>query len=311
MSKPYLINDKFISKAKELGFQDIGFAKASFLDKEAKDLEKWLSQGFNGNMDYMNNYFDKRLDPRLLVDGAKTVISMSFNYFPSQLQNQQSYKIAKYAYGKDYHFVLKDKLNILIDFLKNEIGDINARAFTDSAPIMERTWAEKAGIAWLGKNTLALTKSKGSFFFLAEIICDIEFVYSFPVKNYCGSCTKCIDACPTQALYEPNKLDASKCISYLTIELKDALLPSEFKGKMNNWMYGCDICQDVCPINARSKPNQEPLFNANNEILNYTKKDWEEINTLRFNHIFKNSAVKRTKFQGLIRNIQFINKSIL
>lgn len=306
MSNPFLLSEKFIVKAKELGFQDIGFAKADFLEKEAKDLEIWLSKGLNGKMDYMSNYFDKRLDPRLLVDGAKTVISLSFNYFPANFQNATSPKIAKYAYGNDYHQVLKQKLNLLIDFLKIEVGDLQARAFTDSAPVMERAWAERAGIAWIGKNTLALTKSKGSFYFLAEIICDIEFVYSSPVKNYCGSCTKCIDACPTQALFEPYKMDASKCISYLTIELKDAHIPAEFDNKLNNWMYGCDICQDVCPINARSKPHHENQFNPNQEILNYSKKDWQELAEIQFQQIFKNSAIKRTKFSGLKRNIQFL-----
>ena len=310
MSKSFIHTEKIIRKAKELGFDDLGFSKATYLEKEAKDLEKWLAQGFHGSMKYMENYFDKRLDPRLLVEGAKTVISLSHNYFSDKTQvDNEAPKIAKYAYGKDYHLVLKEKLNVLIDFMKDEIGDIQARAFTDSAPIMERAWAERSGIAWIGKNTLALTKSKGSFYFLAEIICDVEFVYDNPVKNYCGTCTKCIDSCPTQALYDAKKIDASKCISYLTIELKDELLPNEFKNKMNNWMYGCDICQDVCPINARTKPNTEIEFQPKNEILNFTKKDWEELNKETFDVIFKNSAVKRTKFSGLQRNISFIKNN--
>lgn len=310
MSHPFLITEKFIQEAKSLGFDDIGFSKAAFLEKEAQDLEIWLKQGLHGQMKYMENHFDKRLDPRLLVPGAKSVISLSFNYFTDEQQvDRTAPKIAKYAFGKDYHLVLQEKLKLLIAFLEREVGQISARSFTDSAPIMERAWAQKSGIAWLGKNTLSLTKAKGSFYFLAEIICDVEFVYGTAAKNYCGSCTKCIDACPTQALMRPYEIDASKCISYLTIEYKEALLPAQFEGQLQNWMYGCDICQDVCPINARASANKEPAFIPKKEILHYSKKDWDELQELSFKSIFENSAVQRTKFSGLKRNIQFLQKT--
>ena len=309
MNHPFIISEKFIQKAKSIGFQDIGFSKATFLEKEAIQLEKWLQQGYHGEMNYMENHFDKRLDPRLLVEGAKSVISLSYNYFPEKdMSTEMPYKIAKYAYGEDYHKVVKDKLQLLIDFLKQEVGDIHVRAFTDSAPIMERTWAERSGIAWIGKNTLALTKSKGSFYFLAEIICDIEFVYTNPVKNYCGTCTKCIDACPTQALYEPYKMDARKCISYATIELKNEIIPTEFKDNMQDWMYGCDICQDVCPINARASAHQEKRFELDPKVSALSIKEWDELDKELFDQLFKKSAIKRTKFSGLKRNIEFLNK---
>lgn len=308
MNHPFVISEKIIQKAKSLGFADIGFSKATFLEKEAIQLEKWLQQGLHGEMKYMENHFDKRLDPRLLVEGAKSVISLSYSYFPeNDVATTMPYKIAKYAYGEDYHIVIKDKLQVLVDYLKQEVGAIHIRSFTDSAPVLERTWAERAGIAWIGKNTLALTKTKGSFYFLAEIICDVEFVYSDPVKNYCGTCTKCIDACPTQALYEPYKMDARKCISYLTIELKDEIIPAEFKGKIQDWMYGCDICQDVCPINARSKAHQEDRFTINPTIAALSKSDWEDLNKEMFDQLFAKSAIKRTKFSGLKRNIEFLN----
>ncbi|MEI6311107.1 MAG: tRNA epoxyqueuosine(34) reductase QueG [Bacteroidota bacterium] len=308
MNHPFVISEKFIQKAKTIGFDDIGFSKATFLEKEAIQLEKWLQQGFHGEMKYMENHFDKRLDPRLLVEGAKSVISLSYSYFPEEdVASTMPYKIAKYAYGEDYHIVIKDKLQVLVDYLKQEVGAIHIRAFTDSAPIMERAWAERAGISWIGKNTLALTKTKGSFYFLAEIICDVEFVYSNPVKNYCGTCTKCIDACPTQALYEPYKMDARKCISYLTIELKDEIIPTEFKSKMQNWMYGCDICQDVCPINARAKTHQDDRFTLNPEITSLSQTDWNDLNKEMFDQLFAKSAIKRSKFSGLKRNIEFLH----
>lgn len=295
-------------KAKDLGFDDLGISRAGFLDEEAKKLEAWLQQKHHGEMAYMANHFDLRTDPRKLVPGAKSVISFSYNYFPKQQQEDPSApKIAKYAYGRDYHKVIKKKLKQLIAYLQEEIGEINGRAFVDSAPVMERVWAQKSGLGWIGKNTLLLTKGKGSFFFLAEIILDVELEYDGPVKDYCGSCTKCIDACPTNALFAPYQMDASKCISYLTIELKDKI-PSEFKGKMENWMYGCDICQDVCPINARAKAHQEKDFEAKEGLLTMDKKEWEEITEEVFEKLFEGSAVKRTKYAGLQRNILFLKE---
>lgn len=291
-----------------MGFEEIGFSQATFLEDEARKLEAWLKQNHHGEMAYMANHFDLRTDPRLLVPGAKTVISLSYNYFPEENQaSNETPKIAKYAYGKDYHKVIKKKLKSLLSFIQEEIGAIDGRAFVDSAPVMERVWAQKSGLGWLGKNTLLLTKNKGSFFFLAELIIDLELIYDGPVKDYCGNCTKCIDACPTNALFAPYQMDASKCISYLTIELKEKI-PNEFKGKMENWMYGCDICQDVCPINARSKPHQEPAFLPKEELLKKDRKEWEEITEEVFEKLFEGSAVKRTKYSGLKRNINFLKQ---
>lgn len=294
-------------KALEHGFEEVGISKAEFLNDDAKKLELWLNQNKHGEMAYMANHFDLRTDPRKLVPGAKSVISLSYNYFPEQEQNPEAPKIAKYAYGKDYHKIIRKKLKHLVQELQAEIGVFDARVFTDSAPIMERVWAKKSGLGWIGKNSLLLTKGKGSFFFLAEIICDLELDADGPVKDYCGSCTKCIDACPTGAIYEPYKVDGSKCISYLTIELKDEI-PNEFQGKMQNWMYGCDICQDVCPINARAKPHEEERFLAKKELLEKDRKDWEEITSEVFDNLFEGSPVRRTKFEGLKRNIEFLKK---
>jgi len=294
-------------KAIDLGFDEVGISKAAFLSDDAKKLELWLNQNKHGAMGYMANHFDLRTDPRKLVPGAKSVISLTYNYFPEQEQNPNAPKIAKYAYGKDYHKVIRKKLKYLVKELQAEIGDFNARVFTDSAPIMERVWAQKSGLGWIGKNSLLLTKAKGSFFFLAEIICDLELEADGPVKDYCSNCTKCIDACPTDAIYEPYKVDGSKCISYLTIELKDKI-PTEFKGKMQDWMYGCDICQDVCPINARAKAHDEPKFLAQKELLEKDRKDWEEITPEIFDELFEGSAVRRIKFEGLKRNIEFLKK---
>ncbi len=293
-------------EAKRLGFLDCGIAEATFLEDEAPRLESWLKNGYHGKMHYMENHFDKRLDPRLLVDGAKSVISLTYNYFPDKQQNPNSYKLAKYAYGEDYHFVIKRKLKELLKAIQTTIGEVSGRCFVDSAPVLERAWAERAGIGWNGKHSLHIQKKTGSYFFLAELIIDLELAYDTPsTTNHCGTCTKCIDACPTQAILPNNTVDSSKCISYLTIELKDNI-PNEFKNQMEDWMFGCDICQDVCPWNRFSKPNQEPLFQPKNETLNYTKRDWEEITEATFGKIFKKSAVKRTKFTGLQRNIQFI-----
>lgn len=293
-------------KAFDLGFTNVGIAKADFLEEEAPKLEAWLKNDFHGQMKYMENHFDKRLDPRLLVDDAKSIISLTYNYYPEKHQNSNSYKLAKYAYGQDYHHVIKDKLKSLLLELQDEIGEINGRAFTDSAPILERAWAEKSGLGWNGKHSLLIQKGKGSFYFLAELIIDLELEYDAPfTKDYCGSCTQCIDACPTQAILPNNTIDGSKCISYFTIELKESI-PTTVKGKFQDWMFGCDICQDVCPWNRFSQPHQEPLFTPHPDLLSMTKRDWEEITQETFSKVFKKSAVKRTKFSGLNRNIQFL-----
>ncbi|MTI20348.1 tRNA epoxyqueuosine(34) reductase QueG, partial [Fulvivirga sp. RKSG066] len=290
-------------KAKELGFMHCGIAKAEFLEEDAPALEQWLSQGMHGQMGYMENHFDKRLDPTKLVSGAKSVVSLVYNYFPqNDLAKNGSYKIAKYAYGKDYHFVVKDKLKQLMAYLQEEIGQIEGRAFVDSAPVMERSWAQKSGTGWIGKNSLLLNKGTGSFFFLAELILDLDLDYDGPVKDYCGTCTACIDACPTDAIPEPYKVDASRCISYFTIELKDQI-PEDFKGQFKDWIFGCDICQDVCPWNRFSKPHQEPAFEPHPELQHMKKSDWEEITRDVFNELFRKSAVKRAKYEGLQRNI--------
>ena len=308
MSKLQTYSKLIKQEAKRLGFDSCGIAKADFLEEEATNLEQWLSNGFHGKMQYMENYFDKRLDPRLLVDGAKSVVSLSFNYYPTKTQKEDSYKVAKYAYGEDYHHVLKSKLKELTFFINDTVGDVNGRAFVDSAPVLERVWAEKSGLGWRGKNSLLLQKNKGSYFFLAELILDLKLDYDNPfVTDHCGNCTQCIDACPTEAILPNNTVDGSKCISYFTIELKDEL-PSSMKGKFEDWIFGCDICQDVCPWNRFSKSNKEPKFSPHPDLLKMTKTDWEEITEDVFKMTFKKSAVKRTKFSGLIRNITFIKQ---
>ena len=297
------------NEAKRLGFESCGIAKAQFLEKEASNLELWLKNGYHGKMQYMENYFDKRLDPRLLVNGAKSVISLSYNYFPETTQQENTYKVASYAYGEDYHHVIKSKLKELSFFIKEHIGEINGRAFVDSAPVMERLWAEKSGLGWRGKNSLLIQKKKGSYFFLAELIVDLELEYDTPFStNHCGTCTKCIDACPTNAILANNFIDGSKCISYFTIVLKDEI-PQTVKGKFEDWMFGCDICQDVCPWNQFATPHSEEKFNPHPDLLQMTKKDWEKITEDVFKKIFKKSAVKRTKFKGLQRNITFLKSS--
>ena len=294
-------------KANNLGFLSCGISKAVFLEEEATKLENWLNDGKHGKMKYMENHFDMRLDPRKLVPDAKSVISLSYNYYNDNLQkDKDAPKISKYAYGNDYHKVIKEKLKILFKELQNKFGDINGRVFIDSAPIMEKAWAAKSGLGWIGKNTNLISQKVGSFYFLAEIIVDLEFEYDTPVTDHCGSCTACIDSCPTGALVKPYEIDASKCISYLTIELKDEI-PSEFNGKMDNWAFGCDVCQDVCPWNRFSRKHNEPLFNPNQEMMKMGKKEWEELTEETFEVIFKNSAVKRTKYKGLKRNIYFIS----
>ncbi|RDY58742.1 tRNA epoxyqueuosine(34) reductase QueG [Flagellimonas nanhaiensis] len=294
------------TEAKRLGFLSCGISKAEFLEEEAPRLEKWLGKGMHGEMGYMENHFDKRLDPTKLVDGAKSVISLLLNYFPSEKQVSDSYKISKYAYGTDYHFVIKDKLKSLLQFVQEEIGEVHGRAFVDSAPVLDKAWAARSGLGWIGKHSNLLTQQVGSFYFIAELIVDLDLEYDSPVTDHCGTCTACIDACPTEAIVEPYVVDGSKCISYFTIELKNEI-PSEFQGKFEDWMFGCDVCQDVCPWNRFSKPHQEPLFNPHPDLLSMTKKDWEEITQEVFQKIFKKSAVKRTKFSGLQRNINFIS----
>ncbi len=282
-----------------------GISKAVFLEEEAPRLEAYLKQSFNGQMQYMENHFDKRLDPTLLVDGAKSVISLLLNYYPEEQQIADTYKISKYAYGQDYHFVIKDKLNELLHSIQSEIGEVSGRAFVDSAPVLDKAWAAKSGLGWVGKHTLLITPKVGSFNFIAELIIDLELEYDYAITDHCGTCTACIDACPTEAIVAPYVVDGSKCISYFTIELKEAI-PIEMKGKMDDWVFGCDICQDVCPWNRFSKTHNEPLFSPNPELLSFSKKDWQEITAETFSKVFKNSAVKRTKLQGLERNIKFI-----
>ena len=293
------------TEAKRLGFLSCGISKSDFLEEEAPRLEKWLNKNMNGEMSYMANHFDKRLDPRLLVEGSKSVISLLLNYYPEETQTADSYKISKYAYGQDYHHIIKSKLRQLQEFITEEIGEINGRAFVDSAPVLDKAWAAKSGLGWIGKNSNLLTQQVGSFYFIAELIVDIELEYDHAVTDHCGTCTACLDACPTQAIVEPYVVDGSKCISYFTIELKNEL-PSEMKGSFDDWMFGCDVCQDVCPWNRFSKPHNEPLFNPNPDLLSMTKKDWEEITVDVFQKVFKKSAVKRTKYDGLTRNIDFL-----
>jgi epoxyqueuosine reductase len=293
------------TEAKRLGFLSCGISKAGFLEEEAPRLENWLNNNMNGQMRYMENHFDKRLNPTLLVDEAKSVISLLLNYYPSEFQNEESYKISKYAYGQDYHFVIKEKLKELLHFIQTEIGEVSGRAFVDSAPVLDKAWAAKSGLGWMGKNTNLITQKVGSFYFIAELIVDVELEYDAPTTDHCGSCTACIDTCPTEAIVAPYVVDGSKCISYFTIELKENI-PTEMKGKLDDWMFGCDVCQDVCPWNRFSKPHSEPLFQANPELLSFTKKDWEEITEDVFKEVFKNSAVKRTKREGLRRNVEFL-----
>ena len=306
-----MINSKYHNtslikaEAKRLGFLSCGISKAQFLEAEAPRLEKWLKNNMHGEMQYMENHFDKRLDPTKLVEDSKSVISLLLNYYPSQEQTANSYKLSKYAFGTDYHFVIKDKLKSLLNFIQDEIGDVSGRAFVDSAPVLDKAWAAKSGLGWIGKHSNLLTQQVGSFYFIAELMIDLDLEYDLPTTDHCGTCTACIDACPTQAITEPYVVDGSKCISYFTIELKENI-PTEFKGQFDDWMFGCDVCQDVCPWNRFSKSHNEPLFNPNPELLSMTKKDWEEITEEVFKKIFKDSAVKRTKFSGLKRNIQFL-----
>ena len=282
-----------------------GISKAGFLEQEAPRLEAWLNQNRHGQMQYMENHFDKRLDPTKLVEGSKSVISLLLNYYPQKLQRDDSYKISKYAYGTDYHFVIKDKLKELLHCIQEQVGDVHGRAFVDSAPVLDKAWAAKSGLGWIGKHSNLLSKQAGSFYFIAELIVDLDLDYDTPVTDHCGSCTACIDACPTQAIVEPYKVDGSKCISYFTIELKNEI-PSSVSGQFDDWMFGCDVCQDVCPWNRFSKAHKEPLFDPHPDVLSNSKKDWEEITKEVFSEIFKKSPLKRTKFEGLRRNIEFL-----
>jgi len=304
---PKFQNTQLIKEeAHRLGFSFVGFSKADFLEEEAPRLEKWLKEKQHGEMSYMENHFDKRLDPRLLVEGSKSVISLLYNYYSDQIQSDSTApKISTYAYGEDYHFVIKHKLKSLLYFIQEKIGEVDARVFTDSAPVLDRAWAKKAGLGWIGKNANLINKNQGSYFFIAEVILDLDLIYDSPVQDYCGTCTKCIDACPTEAIIQPYVVDGSKCISYFTIELKEAI-PQEVKGKMDNWMFGCDICQKVCPWNSFSLQHNEPAFNPHPDLLSMTKGDWEDLQEATFKELFRKSAVKRTKFSGLKRNIAFL-----
>ena len=296
------------STAQNLGFNYCGIAKAQCLEDDARRLEGWLNKGFQGSMDYMSKYFDLRTDPAKLVPGAKTVITLLINYYPSQLQNPGSPKVSKYAYGKDYHTVIKNKLNVFLHLIRENIGEVHGRGFIDSAPVLERSWAQKSGLGWIGKNGNLINKNNGSFFFIATLITDLALETDDPFfKDYCGTCTKCIESCPTQAILPDKVIDGSKCISYFTIELKDLLIPEQMKGKFENNLFGCDICQDVCPWNRFSKPTTEASFRPIHEILHFSKKDWEELSEESFKIIFSNSPLKRAKYKGIRRNLKFIS----
>lgn len=297
-------------EALRLGFMSVGFAKADFLEEDAIRLESFLKNNYHGKMSYLENHFDLRVDPRKLVPNAKSVITLLLNYYPNESQDINSPKIAKYAWGMDYHDVIKEKLKALFAYINQHIGQIDGRGFVDSAPVLERTWANKSGLGWIGKNGNLINKQAGSFFFIATLICDLELEPDPTFKtDHCGTCTRCIDACPTDAIIDNKKIDASKCISYLTIELKDQLIPDAFEGKMDNWLFGCDVCQDVCPWNRFSKPHTEQAFAAHKEILNLSSQEWEALEESTFDTLFKHSPLKRSKWKGLQRNIQFINKT--
>lgn len=293
--------------AYQLGFEYCGIAKAHQLDDDARRLEQWLNKGMHGQMQYMENNFDLRIDPSKLVPGAKSVITLLMNYYPGQAQQNSAFKISKYAYGKDYHEVIKSKLKILMQHIKENIGDVHGRGFVDSAPVLERAWAQKTGLGWIGKNGNVINKQSGSFFFIATLIVDLKLSYDDPyAKDYCGTCTKCIDACPTGAILPDRVVDGSKCISYFTIELKDALIPDKMKNQFDNWMFGCDTCQDVCPWNRFSTTTKEKEFQILPQILNYSANNWEELTEETFKIVFKDSPIKRSKFEGIKRNINFL-----
>ena len=293
--------------ANQLGFDHCGIAQSVVLDEDARRLESWLNKGMHGSMQYMENNFDLRIDPSKLVPGAKSVITLLLNYFPAQHQNPSAPKVATYAYGNDYHEVIREKLKIFLSQLEQNIGEVVGRGFVDSAPVLERTWAQRTGLGWIGKNGNLINKQGGSFFFIATLIIDLELIYDDPyAKDYCGSCTKCIDSCPTDAILPNKVVDGSKCISYFTIELKEALIPESMVGKFDNWMFGCDVCQDVCPWNRFSTPTNEINFTPIPAILNFSNNDWEELTEEGFKIIFKDSPLKRSKFSGIRRNLHFI-----
>jgi epoxyqueuosine reductase len=294
--------------ASDLGFLYCGISKSGFLEEEAPRLEKWLKDGKHGNMAYMENHFDKRLNTSLLVEGSKSVISLLLNYYPNEFQKKGLPKISKYAYGDDYHEVIKSKLKDFMERIKTQIGEVNGRYFVDSAPVLEKAWASKSGLGWRGKNGNLITPKVGSFYFIAELIVDLELEADGPIKDYCGTCNKCMEACPTDALNTPYVVDGSKCISYLTIELKDELIPSEFHKKMDNWVFGCDICQDVCPWNRFKKKTSNIEFTLMSSLINLTSKEWEKLTDEQFNSITKNSPIKRAKLNGMKRNINFLKK---
>ena len=295
--------------ATQLGFDYCGIARAMPLDEDARKLENWLKKGMHGSMKYMENHFEMRVDPKKLMPGAKSVISLLMNYYPTEKQKEGAPKISKYAYGQDYHEVIRTKLNELLSLMRSTLGDLQGRGFVDSAPVLERAWAVKSGLGWVGKNGNLINKKNGSFLFIANLIIDLELEYDDPfAKDYCGTCSKCIDACPTDAILDNKVVDGSKCISYFTIELKEMLIPDAMKGKFDNWIFGCDICQDVCPWNRFAKPTQEPAFTPIAEILNFSTKDWMEIKEESFKNIFRNSPLKRTKYNGIERNLKFINQ---
>ena len=307
----FLEKNKYSSSIKNealrLGFDFCGISKADFLEEEAPLLEKWLLQNQHGKMAYMQNYFDKRLDPRQLVPGAKSVISLLYNYYTAIEQNPSAPKLSKYAYGRDYHFVVKEKLKELMNYIKETIGEINGRVFVDSAPVMERAWAKKSGLGWVGKNTNLINRQQGSFFFIAEIISDLDLDVDGPIEDFCGTCTRCIDACPTDAIIQPYVVDGSKCISYFTIELKEEI-PVSYKEKLDDWVFGCDVCQDVCPWNRFSKNHREKQFLPSNKLITMNADEWHEITTEVFEYLFQDSPVMRTGFKGLKRNLNFLRK---
>ncbi|MBA4167083.1 MAG: tRNA epoxyqueuosine(34) reductase QueG [Chitinophagaceae bacterium] len=293
--------------ARQLGFDHCGIARARKLDEDARRLETWLNKGMNGSMKYMENHFELRVDPAKLVPGAKSVITLLLNYYPEQQQNPESYKISKYAYGNDYHEVIRAKLNVFLQMINENIGEVNGRGFVDSAPVLERSWAQQSGAGWIGKSGNLINKKGGTYFFIATLITDLELEYDDPfIKDFCGSCTKCIDACPTDAILDDKVVDGSKCISYFTIELKDMLIPEEMEGKFGDWIFGCDVCQDVCPWNRFAKPTREAGFGPLPGILDLTTKDWDELTEESFKKIFHNSPIRRSKFEGIKRNIRFI-----
>ena len=297
--------------ARRLGFDHCGIARAQRLDEDARRLEEWLGKGMHGSMKYMENHFDMRVDPAKLVPGAKSVITLLINYFPRETQVGDSYKISKYAYGSDYHEVIRSKLRTFLELIHEQIGEVHGRGFVDSAPVLERSWAQRSGAGWVGKSGNLITKEGGTFFFIATLITDLELEYDDPFpKDYCGTCTKCIDACPTDAILDNKVVDGSRCISYYTIELKELMIPSEMQGKFSNWMFGCDVCQDVCPWNRFSRPTNEEGFTPLPGVLNLTTKDWEELTEESFKKIFRDSPVKRSKYKGLMRNIKFLSRDV-